>query len=86
MTLLDIRRLLLLEPSKQLGPVNRLIVVRHDLQSHAVASYGMNENDNVICWGITGDGDGLAFSSIEPEWHPCFAFRVASYRFWFSRR
>jgi hypothetical protein len=81
-------RLLLLEPSKQLGPVNRLIVVRHDLQSHAVASDAVDNDHNVICWGITGNGDALAFSSIKPEWHACcsFAFRVSSYRFWFSRR
>jgi hypothetical protein len=50
-------RLLLLEPSKQLGPVNRLIVVRHDLQSHAVASKAVDKNDNVIGWVITGNGD-----------------------------
>jgi hypothetical protein len=78
-------RLLLLEPPKQLGPVNRLILVRQDLQPHPIASQAVNANDNVICWGITGHGDALPFASIKSEWH-CFAFLLASYRFWFSRR
>jgi hypothetical protein len=60
--------------------------VSSDLYPHAIASDAVNSNDNVICLGITGHGDGLAFASIKSEWHPCFAFRVASYRFWFVRR
>jgi hypothetical protein len=53
----------------KLGSINCLIVVRHDLQSHAVASKAVDKNDNVICWVITGNGDGLAFASIKSEWH-----------------
>jgi hypothetical protein len=54
--------------------------VSSDLYPHAIASDGMHSNDNVICLGITGHGDGLAFASIKSEWH-CFAFLLASYRF-----
>jgi hypothetical protein len=73
--------LLCFEPSKQLGPVDRLIVVRHDLKPHPIASQGMHSDHNVICWTITGEGDGLTFSPVESEWHACsLAFRLSSYR------
>jgi hypothetical protein len=41
-------RLLLLEPPKQLGPVNRLILVRQDLQPHPIASDAVDNDHNVI--------------------------------------
>jgi hypothetical protein len=55
--------------------------VSSDLYPHAIASDAVDANDNVICFGITGDGDGLAFASIKPERHSCsFAFLVAFHR------
>jgi hypothetical protein len=87
MTFAAMIRLLVFELLEQLGPKNVLLNVSGHLEPHAIASDGMHANDNVICLGITGDRDGLAFAPIEPEWHSCsFAFRFASYRFWFARR
>jgi len=78
-------RLLVLDLVEQLGPENVLLNVSRDFKSHAIASDTVHANDNVICLGITGHGDGLAFSSIEPEWHS-FAFRFPSYFFCCARR
>jgi hypothetical protein len=87
MTFAAMIRLLVLDLVEQLGPENVLLNVSRDFEPYAIASDAVHANDNVICLGITGHGDGLTFASIKSQWHSrSFTFLLASYRFWFARR